>query len=333
MQGSAYLLPFYQGVVQGLSDAGALKETTRLAGLSGGALTSALFASGISGEAQFDAVNAMIKNCSAAGPSGCEPLNEKLGSLLATLLPEEAGEKVGGRVRVWVSALPNVTSPSLTGSVPFGVTDFTSTADLQEALFGSDMIPCFSDAKTFNLVRGVPAMDGGFSSDFRELCADAVSAGARCVTAATAVVNPARTQDKGKSLKGCKSAIQGDYKTSPSRAGVKGTAPLQPSTLPVSEWALPTACPADKAEVASVWPPFVAQGSTLEPEGAKPDIFAGARTDALSTWEACDWLAYALAPDFEKWRSVYEAGLAEAGAWAVEEGYCVEKGTQKAQKA
>lgn len=322
MQGSAYLLPFYQGVVQGLADAGALKETTHLSGLSGGALTSALVAAGIPGEAQFNATSGMIKKCSADGPAGCQPLNGKLGELLADILPPDAGKRAGDRVRVWVSALPNVTSPTLAGSVPYGVSGFTSNADLQAALFGSDMIPCFTDARTYNLVRGVPAIDGGFSSDFRELCSDAAGS-APCVTAATAVVNPAGTADGGASLADCPAAVAGSYQTSPSRAGAKGKAPLAAPAGPAESWALPTACPAG-ADPATVWPPFVSQGSTLPPS-AKPDIYPGARTDALKAWAACDWLAFALKPDFAKWESVYEAGLAEAGAWAVEAGWCVEK--------
>jgi len=325
MQGSAYLLPFYQGVVQALTDAGALKDTTRLAGLSGGTLTSALLAAGVSGEAQFRAVTDMIKDCSAAGPAGCQPLNEKLGTLLAGLWPPEgAGRLVGDRVRVWVSALPDVGSPGLTGSVPYGLTNFTSTADVEAALFGSDMIPCFSDARTFNLVRGVPAMDGGFSSDFRELCSDAVAAGRPCVTAATAVVSPAGMKDAdGASLEGCPAAVGGGYATGPARQGAKGAAPLAAPTAPQSEWALPTSCPAN-GDPATIWPPFVAQGSTL-PEGTKPDIYPGARTAALKAWEACEWLSYALKPDFARWQDVYDAGLAEGAAWAAAEGWCVEK--------
>ena len=178
MQGSAYLLPFYQGVVQGLADAGALGEATHLAGLSGGALTAALVAAGVSGEAQFNATTAMIKACGAAGPAGCQPLNGKLAGLLGDLLPPDAGARAGARVRVWVSALPDTNATTLAGSVPYGVSDFASTPDLTAALFASDMIPCFSDGdRAYNLVRGVPAIDGGFSSDFRELCADVAGAG------------------------------------------------------------------------------------------------------------------------------------------------------------
>jgi hypothetical protein len=322
MQGSAYLLPFYQGVVQGLADAGALKESTRLAGLSGGALTAALVAAGISGEGQFNATTALIKKCSADGPAGCQPLNGKLAALLGDLLPADAGKSIGGRVRVWVSALPNTSANTLAGSVPYGVTDFTSNADLTAALFGSDMIPCFSDDRTYNLVRGVPAMDGGFSSDFRELCSDAGAS--PCVTAATAVVNGAAAGDKGASLEACPAAIPGTYATSPARAGAKGATPLAPPATPQADWALPAAC-ARGVDPSTVWPPFVSQGSTL-PAGAKPDIYAGARTTgALQAWAACDWLAFALKPDFAKWESVYEAGLMEAGAWAAEAGWCVEE--------
>ena len=70
--------------------------------------------------------------------------------------------------------------------------------------------------------------------------------------------------------------------------------------------------------------------STLSPPGAKPDIYPGARTDAVRGWAACDWLSFALKPDFERWGSVYAAGLAEAGAWAREAGWCVEKGVEGA---
>lgn len=325
MQGSAYLLPFYQGLVQALTDAGALKDTTHLSGLSGGALTSAMLSSGISGEAQFNALTAMIKNCSASGPKGCEPLNSNLKKTLDGVLPADAGKRAGKRVRVWVSALPNVSATTLDGSVPFGVSDFTSNADLEEALFATDMIPCFTDSKTFNLVRGVPAMDGGFSSDFRELCADASAAGAKCVTAATAVVNPAGTGDGGSSLEGCPAAISGSYKTSPARAGAKGLTPLVAPTLARAEWSLPSTC-TPGVDPSTTWPPFVSQGSTLE---AKPDLYPGARTGALKNWTACEWLTYALKPDFDKWQSVYDAGLAEGAAWAVEEGWCVEKKAEK----
>ena len=330
MQGSAYLLPFYQGVVQGLADAGALGEATHLAGLSGGALTAALVAAGVSGEAQFNATTAMIKACGAAGPAGCQPLNGKLAGLLGDLLPPDAGARAGARVRVWVSALPDTNATTLAGSVPYGVSDFASTPDLTAALFASDMIPCFSDGdRAYNLVRGVPAIDGGFSSDFRELCADAAGAGgARCVTAATAVLNPAATADGGASLAACPGAVGGAYQTGPARTGVKGTVPLAAPAGPPSAWALPSTCPPGADPAAAAWPPFVPQGSTLSPPGANPDIYPGARTDAVRGWEACDWLSFALKPDFERWGSVYAAGLAEAGAWAREAGWCVEKGVE-----
>jgi hypothetical protein len=328
MQGSAYLLPFYQGLVQGLTDAGALKPTTVLAGLSGGALTSALLAVGVSGERQFNETTAMIGTCAEEGNPGCRPLNGKLALLLGGLLPPDAGTAVGDRVRVWVSAL-NSSSPTLAGSVPYGVTGFQSNADLESALFASDMIPCFSDDRPYNLVRGVPAIDGGFSSDFAELCTDARAAGARCVTAATAVVNAKATADGGASLKGgaCPAQVSGSYALpkGAARAGSGGAAPLAPPTTSQADWALPTACPPPGTDPATIWPPFIAQASTLSPEGALPDLYPGARTDALKDWKACDWLTFALKPDFSRWQSVYDAGLAEAGAWALEEGYCVEK--------
>jgi hypothetical protein len=283
---------------------------------------------GVSGEKQFNETTAMIKTCSAEGANGCRPLNGKLALLLEGLLPPDAGAAVGDRVRVWVSALTNVSSPTLDGSVPFGVTGFQSNDDLTAALFGSDMIPCFSDERTYNLVRGVPAIDGGFSTDFAEMCSDARAAGAPCVTAATAVVNGKATADGGASLADCPAAVPGTYALpagSP-RAGAGGMAPLAAPATPQADWALPTACPPEGGDPASVWPPFVSQGSTL-PGGAMPDIYPGARTDALKTagWAACDWLAFALKPDFARWQSVYDAGLAEAGAWALEAGYCVEK--------
>ena len=35
----------------------------------------------------------------------------------------------------------------------------------------SDMIPCFSDDAFYNLFRGSAYIDGGYCSDFAELCA------------------------------------------------------------------------------------------------------------------------------------------------------------------
>jgi hypothetical protein len=282
----------------------------------------------VSGERQFNESTAMLKACSAQGNPGCRPLNSRLALLLGDLLPPNAGQTVGDRVRVWMSALPNASSPSLAGSVPWGVTGFTDNADLEAALFGSDMIPCFSDDRTYNLVRGVPAIDGGFSTDFGEMCADARAAGGRCVTAATAVINAPATADGGASLEGgaCMAAVSGDYAlpaTSP-RAGSGGLAPLAAPATAQADWALPTACPAEGGDPASLWPPFILQGYTL-PAGTKPDIYPGGRTASLADWAACDWLAYALKPDFDQWQAVYDAGLAEAGAWAVADGYCVEK--------
>jgi len=77
----------------------------------------------------------------------------------------------------------------------FSLTPFPSFSLLLHVASVSDMIPCFTDNGFYNTFRGSAFIDGGYCSDFAQLCPGGLAstpgaAGTKCLKMATTFLGP-----------------------------------------------------------------------------------------------------------------------------------------------
>ena len=83
----------------------------------------------------------------------------------------------------------DVLSTNLLNSVAQGTSKWADIPDIIANIAVSDMIPCFTDPTFFNTFRGGAFIDGGFCSDFAELCPKSTP-GSKCLKSATTFLGP-----------------------------------------------------------------------------------------------------------------------------------------------
>ncbi|KAF8065656.1 KIN4A [Scenedesmus sp. PABB004] len=156
--GSGFLILYFTGVVASLQAAGALSaSSTHVAGSSGGALTAAAVCAGVPPERQRAANLALAARCR---PSlACRgDLDRAVRGALDALLPADAAARCTGRLAVGLTL-----ARARQRDVPLLATNFTSRAQLVDALAGSAYLPFWSGPNATTRFDGEPVYDGGFS--------------------------------------------------------------------------------------------------------------------------------------------------------------------------
>ena len=327
------MLPFYSGVVQALQDRNVLtpniSRSASFGGQSGGAITAVLTALGVPGLQQFQIFQQALVGvaiCQATLPAD-QQLQEcsfnKIGlPLLAAAIRavnSDAVKAINKRVVLW-SCQVDVLSTTLLNGVAQGTSTWTDVDDLIANIAVSDLIPCFTDATFYNLFRGSAFIDGGYCSDFAQLCPGGVAApgatGTKCLKMATTFLGPNLRGTPLPTPENCPSAT-------PRNKWVNvGKGYYTPAEE--KEWKLPRGdCrnPADVASVKANTTPFVPFGAT-----ALPDIHPTFYAPLPPVFNnGCEWLATSSSPPFpglagfaEVYAHGYESGL----GWASENGYC-----------
>ena len=225
--GSAGLFIFYAGVAQGLIEAGLLVPgVSKMAGLSGGAITSAVVAAGVPPADLLASYDDSPIFCNATLPDdwasrGEQRAKESLARFATTclrtaewplsrvaasvrkLIPAEAVPVVSKTVQIFASQI-NPLDYRARVSSPMG--PYSSKEDLIDKISASSDLPCLVSGTSFTVVNsssggssgggssssssasggggaGVekPYVDGGFTTNFNQLCAGATEK-SRCIT-------------------------------------------------------------------------------------------------------------------------------------------------------
>ena len=357
--GSGTLMVYYAGVLHALEEAGVAGPATRYAGMSGGALASALAALGISGErmktiykdtpcvcdgVKWDTVNAAdpveLRLALARCASSLSPPEAALKTQLAKYITPATVGTVSDRVQVWASQLDPLAT-ARNGSVATPLAPFADPADAADALVASSYIPCLIGPWKYTAFRGRPFIDGGYSASWDQLCINATT----CVRVASNVFGPQGQRPRGDdvphlllTLHNCPNESEwvrpGGVPPNP----VHGWGPDFP-LAPQSKWRLPKACP-PPAMLTSTPPATLVTKlglPSLAPLAAKlgprdppppgvlrpgpPDINPGHRVPL--PFNACKWLLFGV---FKPWKAedvdaIYQHGVDTARAWAAEQGY------------
>ena len=175
--GGGLLLPYLAGAAAGLSRPGLpgagpgsasggwagpppLGPETPLAGSSAGSLTAMALAAGVPMEQALELTIKMV-NGLRPGWMGAFGLKDPLRALLEELLPPDIHRRASGRVHVGIVWLAD---PSYRWEL---VSDFSSRADVIEALLASCHVPFWFDGRNATTqFRGRAALDGGLSPNF-----------------------------------------------------------------------------------------------------------------------------------------------------------------------
>lgn len=232
--------------------------------------------------------------------------------MLQAHLPPDAAERVSQRLTIWACQVDPLTT-TLQHGVAVGTSAWPDNADLVANVDASSLIPCFTGARFFSLFRGAPFIDGGFCSDFAQMCASSPSS---CLKLSTTFLGP---DLNGGSV--------------PTPATCPAVTPANNLPFPAAEyyvpadwssWTLPQGSCANSTAVASVKAgaiPYVRQGVT-----AKPDIHPAFYAPLPSSFpSACAWLAASagvMPGGLEWYKAVYEHGYASGAGWADAHGYC-----------
>jgi len=306
LHGSGFLFFYYFGVLDALESRGAVVPgSSQFAGVSGGAVTAALSAAGLTGAEIATVLGAALKACAG---DGCHPVAPWLAPMLTGALPDDLAERVKGRLAVWVTQL-DASSPSPTNGAPWALSSFTSRDDIVNAVVASSYLPCWTGDEPFATLHGAPALDGGFSTDFAQMCGpESVEGG--CVRVSAGVVGPNAAAPAAGSPPCLATA---GPRIAPSHH------PLYP-VPPPSAWKLNNATCAAKDPRASPasWPPLVGHGAG----GSRATIFPGFSPAAPLPFSACEWAGMSLTPAPQKWDAVFRQGVADGIAWAEANGFC-----------
>lgn len=277
---------------------------SQFAGVSGGAVTAALSAAGLSGSEIAAVLGAALKACAG---DGCHPVAPWLAPMLVGALPDDLAERVKGRLAVWVTQL-DASSDTAAAGAPWALSQFESRDEVVDAVVASSYLPCWTGNEPFATLHGSPALDGGFSTDFAQMCAGAEGG---CVRVSAGVVGPNAAAPAPEAAAACLAAA--GPRIPPSHH------PLYP-VIPASEWRLDNATCAKKDPRGSPasWPPLVGHGLG----GARAAIFPGFSPASPLPFTACEWAGMSLTPAPGKWEAVFKQGVADGFAWADANGFC-----------
>ena len=211
--GSAGLFIFYAWVAQGLIEAGLLVPgVSRMTGLSGGAITSAVVAAGVPPAALLASYDDSPIFCDATLPDDWAtrgegrakeslarfattclrtaewPLN-RVAASMRKLIPAAAVPAVSRTVQIFASQI-NPLDYRARVSSPMG--PYSSKEDLVAKISASSDLPCLVSGTSFTVVNSSssaggggggekPYIDGGFTTNFNQLCAGATDK-SRCIT-------------------------------------------------------------------------------------------------------------------------------------------------------
>lgn len=179
--GSAYLLPWYFGVIDVLMEEGLyVPAVTPSGGLSGGAYTVMLTCAGATPQQLQQAFGATLRKCWADWnkTSGLFPCQGDLDAVLYNLAKNstsgsDVADKCSDKVRVaYTSVDPN--DATMNTVTPVIQTVFDNNTDVVNALVSTSFISCFSACAPYSYNRGMATVDGGYSATLDDLCPDNV---------------------------------------------------------------------------------------------------------------------------------------------------------------
>lgn len=206
--GSAGLFIFYAGVAQGLIESGLLVPgVSKMAGLSGGAITSAVVAAGVPPAALLASYDESPIFCNATLPDDWStrgeqraeellarfattclrtadwPLN-RVADAMRKLIPAAAVPVVSKTVQIFASQINPL---DYRARVSSRMGPYSSKEDLVTKISASSDLPCLVSGTSVTVVPNAngggekPFIDGGFSTNFNQLCAGATDK-SRCIT-------------------------------------------------------------------------------------------------------------------------------------------------------
>lgn len=155
----AFLFPYYIGVLQALRDEELLLPSSPLAGSSAGAICVVCEAAGLRSDKLLSLCEQTFARSLEAGVVGS--VEGVLRDVLERELPADVAEACAGRVGVGVTRL--LPPQKLV------VSDFSSKADVIEAVIASSFIPGYMRVAPFTTLRGRAHIDGYFSSFLPDL--------------------------------------------------------------------------------------------------------------------------------------------------------------------
>ena len=206
--GSAGLFIFYAGVAQGLIEKGLLVPgVSKMTGLSGGAITSAVVAAGVPPAALLTSYDESPIFCNATLPDDWATTGERrakeslarfattclqtaewplkrVAEAMSKLIPAAAVPIVSKTVQIFASQINPLDCRARVAS-PMG--PYSSKEDLITKISASSDLPCLVSGTSFTVVPNAdgggekPFIDGGFTSNFNQLCAGATDK-SRCIT-------------------------------------------------------------------------------------------------------------------------------------------------------
>ena len=104
-----------------------------------------------------------------------------------------AAAAIATKGRDWPSAA-DITDDKLGAASPWGISKFTTPADVVSAVSSSSFLPCWSAPIPFYVYENKPVIDGGFSTNFGHMCAASLNGtapGTECVrVAASGILGP-----------------------------------------------------------------------------------------------------------------------------------------------
>jgi hypothetical protein len=297
--GSGGLIGFYAGVTQGLLDYEVIVPgVTRFGGLSGGALAITMTTLGLTGPEQLAATVQTMLRCAALPGHCAEPgqIDEALMEQVNAMLDDDAAKLFSEKVFYWAAEI-NPADPTEADSRARLLAPYADKADLVEALSATCYVPCGIGANPYKLFRGRPYIDGGYATAIPWECPpqEPGKPRRRCVTVAVSQVGPLA---KG-SLSECPRNFS-QPRTGPS---------YELDSADPADWALPKTCEG-----------FVTP-DLVQAKGA--EICPGCRVPLPEQFDVCTWRSFSKRPPkaLKDVIAIYQQGIAEAHAWAVENGF------------
>ena len=295
--GSGGLIGFYAGVTQGLLDYDVIVPgQTRFGGLSGGALAITMTTLGLDGPQQLAATVQTMLRCAALPGHCAEPgqIDEALMDQLEGMLTEKSAALFSEKVFYWAAEI-NPADPTEVDNRARVLAPYSSKQDLIDAMSATCYVPCGIGANPYKLFRGKAYIDGGYATAIPWECPPQIPGqpAKRCVTVAVSQVGPL---SKG-SLAECPRNF------SQPRMG--------PEFEPVkaADWALPRTCEGFKTP------------DLVQAKGA--EICPGCRVQLPDQFDVCRWRSFSKSPpkSLKDVVAIYQQGIAEAHAWALENGF------------
>ena len=295
--GSGGLIGFYAGVTQGLLDYDVIVPgETRFGGLSGGALAVTMTSLGLDGPQQLAATVQTMLRCAALPGHCAEPgqIDAALMDQVSGMVTEDTAKLFSEKVFFWAAEI-NPADPTEADSRARSLAPYSSKADLIEALSATSYVPCGIGANPYKVFRGKPFIDGGYATAIPWECPPQVAGQPerRCVTVAVSQVGP---------------LAQGSLADCPRNFSQPRTGPAY-EMVKDADWALPKTCEGFKTP------------DLVQAKGA--EICPGCRVQLPAQFDVCRWRSFSKSPpkSLKDVIAIYQQGIAEAHAWAVENGF------------